>query len=289
MARSSIRIVFRFSASESIGTAILLMNRFDDLVSFSPQVQRIGVKAASSPINASMKVLLGVSVALFCNVIAEFPSDNSISSTGGFLKCESGEKQIRLEDLCNDKQDCSDNWDEALCDCTDRKKPCSSGTCRKNPAIGSSECAKCEKGYKHDGEQCRDVNECESPTSPCEGRESCLNFNGGFACVACEKHFDAKMHNERYYDFVSRPTNHNLRNLFLCDDLNECAIGNLCKGTGYCVNQVGSFSCKCPQHHEPKGKVCRAVSSEAPMIVIAENTSLLFFDLHSTNLIETIK
>ncbi|XP_003746321.1 low-density lipoprotein receptor-related protein 1B isoform X2 [Galendromus occidentalis] len=236
-----------------------------------------------------MRLLLGVCVTLFCSVVADFPAENSISSTtANFLRCEQGKKQITIEDLCNDRKDCADNWDEALCDCTDRVRPCSIGKCRKDPHIGSSTCQKCDHGYEHDGEQCRDINECET-SAPCEGRESCVNFHGGHTCISCPKGFEAKMHNERYYGFVSKPSNFFLRKLFLCDDMNDCAIQDHCANRGYCVNKVGGFSCVCPPHHEPKGGVCRAVSSEAPRIVIAEKTSLFIHDLRSSKLIETVK
>ena len=72
------------------------------------------------------------------------------------------------------------------------------GTCVNN--IGSYECD-CVDGYKGDGLECSDINECEVGTANCDPNASCLNVDGSYSC-SCVKGF--------------------FGNGKKCEDVNEC-------------------------------------------------------------------
>lgn len=68
------------------------------------------------------------------------------------------------------------------CDACD--KSCS--TCREG---GSKGCVVCREGYVHTQEWgCSDIDECiESEETPCKGNTFCVNYEGGFHCLECDK------------------------------------------------------------------------------------------------------
>ncbi|OQR73167.1 cysteine-rich with EGF domain protein 2-like [Tropilaelaps mercedesae] len=97
----------------------------------------------------------------------------------GTCKCHRGFQG----DLCDQ---CSDGFflNSTTLACIECDKSCE--TCRE---AGSKGCIVCKEGYVHTQEWgCSDVDECiESEESPCTGNTFCVNYEGGFHCLDCDK------------------------------------------------------------------------------------------------------
>ncbi|PFX21263.1 Hemicentin-1 [Stylophora pistillata] len=106
---------------------------------------------------------------------------------------------------------------------------------------GSYKC-KCEKGYKGNGKQCTDINECVE--HDCD-QGDCQNTQGSFRCDCFSGY---AMNAER-----------------VCVDVDECEIGNnTCEAIphSYCVNlekflpEDEGYRCKCETGYKKLGKSC---------------------------------
>jgi len=97
----------------------------------------------------------------------------------------------------------------------------------------------CNDGYRGDGEDCNDVNECRAGgDNNCHVNATCTNKPGGFDC-ACKAGYAG--------DGVT------------CTDQNECAgqgSGNNCSANASCVNVPGSFVCACKLGYAGDGVTC---------------------------------
>lgn len=84
---------------------------------------------------------------------------------------------------------CSDSYYESYRD--DNKFLCSEchdaceGSCK---GAGPTGCDKCRSGWLMDKEKgCLDINECAAPKSPCTPLQFCVNNEGGFRCLDCDR------------------------------------------------------------------------------------------------------
>lgn len=107
---------------------------------------------------------------------------NGSRKGNGECSCDSG----YTGKVCNA---CAQNFYEAYKD--DEKLMCS--PCHKSCEGGCSEagpkgCTGCKSGWETDSEHgCIDLNECLINTDPCKQNEFCVNNEGSFTCVACDK------------------------------------------------------------------------------------------------------
>ena len=109
--------------------------------------------------------------------------------------------------------------------------------CKDN--VGSFDC-ECYDGYKGDGIQCMDQDECsvqsETGSSACDNGKICVNEIGFFGCVCPE---GTKSSDET------------------CIDIDECAFGaDDCHSQALCINNFGSFECKCSDGYVGDGYEC---------------------------------
>ncbi|XP_051918469.1 vitamin K-dependent protein S isoform X1 [Hippocampus zosterae] len=122
---------------------------------------------------------------------------------------------------------CKPGWNGQCCEedideCSDPKFL--AGCNQKCDNIPGSFHCSCKDGYYLiDNIKCADVNECRMYPSICQEPAQCVNTPGMFECQ-CPAGYK--------YNFTSKS----------CNDVDECA-GNVCEGT--CVNNVGSYTCRC--------------------------------------------
>ncbi|XP_044765319.1 cysteine-rich with EGF-like domain protein 2 [Coccinella septempunctata] len=119
--------------------------------------------------------------------------DNICSNNG---KCNgSGTRRGNGTCICNagyssEKCDqCSDGYFESYRD--EKKLICSKchsscdGPCTK---AGTTGCIKCKEGWVLDDDKgCLDMNECDSSKSPCRVEQFCVNTEGSYHCINCDK------------------------------------------------------------------------------------------------------
>ncbi|XP_017292795.1 nidogen-2 isoform X3 [Kryptolebias marmoratus] len=109
--------------------------------------------------------------------------------------------------------------------------PCYSGnhdcdtTAQCIPQEGLTFRCQCATGYRGDGQNCYDIDECAEGVSSCGENSQCSNLPGSHRCQ-CQRGF------EFGYD---RRT---------CVDIDECS-SSPCHINARCVNELGSFQCLC--------------------------------------------
>jgi len=96
---------------------------------------------------------------------------------------------------------------------------------------GSYEC-ECKHGYTGDGQDCKDVDECDD--DPCDKHASCTNTPGSYECE-CNDGFKG--------DGES------------CKDIDECD-DDPCDEDATCTNTPGSYECECNAPLVGSGKRC---------------------------------
>lgn len=127
-----------------------------------------------------------------CTPCAGFP-DNICNNNGkckgsgtrkgnGKCNCDKGYRG----DTCDQ---CADKHFEAYRD--DKKVLCSEchasckGPCK---SAGPTGCEKCAKGWIMDNEKgCLDINECASSTPVCRPSQFCINSDGSYKCLECDR------------------------------------------------------------------------------------------------------
>ncbi|HYC01134.1 MAG TPA: EGF domain-containing protein [Candidatus Limnocylindrales bacterium] len=138
----------------------------------------------------------------------------------------------------------------------------------------------CNDGYRGDGTECTDINECRSAANnDCHANATCTNKPGGYDC-ACKAGyegdgFSCSDQNECLGEGSGNncsadATCTNVAGSFLCTckpgyagdgvscvDINECVTGaNNCSANGSCTNLIGSFSCACNAGFAGNGVTC---------------------------------
>ena len=99
----------------------------------------------------------------------------------------------------------------------------------EDPLAGPS----CSEGFRSNGNECVDINECEEGLSGCSEFASCTNTEGSFDCVCNSGYFGAGQS---------------------CVDINECNLEtDDCHELAVCTNSEGSYSCACPEGYEGDG------------------------------------
>ncbi|XP_052436994.1 nidogen-2 isoform X12 [Carassius gibelio] len=120
--------------------------------------------------------------------------------------------------------------------------PCYSGnhdcdtTAQCVPGEGQLFSCQCATGYRGDGRNCYDVDECAEGLSSCGAHSYCVNLPGSHRCQ-CESGFE--------FGFDGRT----------CQDVDECR-DQPCHTQALCSNSPGSFHCQCQPGYHGDGFQC---------------------------------
>nr|XP_054757136.1 thrombospondin-4-like [Lytechinus pictus] len=114
--------------------------------------------------------------------------------------------------------------------------PCFKGVKCVNTGGGQYRCLDCPLGYRGDGVNCVDINEC-TESDPCFSSDGCTNLEPGYVCDRCP----AGYHGDIIHGYGLNQTRDNRQ---VCTDINECLTDNGgCDANAYCNNTEGSFQC----------------------------------------------
>ncbi|XP_076151725.1 nidogen-2 [Alosa pseudoharengus] len=115
------------------------------------------------------------------------------------------------------------------------------------PGEGQNFQCQCATGYRGDGRNCYDVDECAERLSSCGAHSQCENLQGSHRCL-CQPGYE--------FGFDGRT----------CIDVDECR-SQPCHGQASCTNSLGSFHCQCQAGYHGNGFQCHPQSggSERPM------------------------
>ncbi|XP_072239421.1 nidogen-2-like [Leuresthes tenuis] len=120
--------------------------------------------------------------------------------------------------------------------------PCYTGnhdcdtTAKCIPLEGQAFQCQCATGYRGDGHNCYDVDECAEGLSSCGDHSQCMNLPGSHRCQ-CERGFE--------FGYDGRT----------CVDIDECN-SSPCHINARCSNEQGSFRCQCQPGFYGDGVYC---------------------------------
>ncbi|XP_075950721.1 nidogen-2 [Anarhichas minor] len=104
------------------------------------------------------------------------------------------------------------------------------------PLEGRDFQCQCATGYRGDGRNCYDVDECAESLSSCGAHAQCVNLPGSHRCQ-CQSGYE--------FGFDGRT----------CVDVDECS-SSPCHISARCVNALGSFQCQCQPGFHGDGFYC---------------------------------
>ncbi|MGH0187339.1 UNVERIFIED_CONTAM: hypothetical protein FKN15_024551 [Acipenser sinensis] len=111
------------------------------------------------------------------------------------------------------------------------------------PGEGTQYQCRCATGYRGDGRNCYDMDECAEGLSSCGSHSLCVNLQGSHHCE-CQS---------GYHFTVDGRT---------CIDIDECASPR-CDPHATCFNTPGSFHCRCVPGYKGDGFLCLASPGKA--------------------------
>uniref|UniRef100_A0A8C1GIX5 Nidogen 2a (osteonidogen) n=1 Tax=Cyprinus carpio TaxID=7962 RepID=A0A8C1GIX5_CYPCA len=143
--------------------------------------------------------------------------------------------------------------------------PCYSGnhdcdtTAQCVPGEGQLFSCQCATGYRGDGRNCYDVDECAEGLSSCGAHSYCVNLPGSHRCQ-CESGFE--------FGFDGRT----------CQDVDECR-DQPCHTQALCSNSLGSFHCQCQPGYHGDGFQCHFQNGSLKSQIIHCNKMFLLLIL----------
>ncbi|XP_039649366.1 nidogen-2 isoform X5 [Perca fluviatilis] len=104
------------------------------------------------------------------------------------------------------------------------------------PLEGQAFQCQCATGYRGDGRNCYDIDECDEGLSSCGAHSHCVNLPGSHRCQ-CQSGYE--------FGFDGRT----------CVDIDECS-STPCHISARCINGLGSFLCQCQPGFYGDGFYC---------------------------------
>uniref|UniRef100_A0A3Q2ZEG2 Nidogen 2a (osteonidogen) n=1 Tax=Kryptolebias marmoratus TaxID=37003 RepID=A0A3Q2ZEG2_KRYMA len=158
--------------------------------------------------------------------------------------------------------------------------PCYSGnhdcdtTAQCIPQEGLTFRCQCATGYRGDGQNCYDIDECAEGVSSCGENSQCSNLPGSHRCQ-CQRGFEFGYdrrtcvvnpnedgcHSQLILQNTKMPI---IQSLILCisfQDIDECS-SSPCHINARCVNELGSFQCLCQPGFLGDGFYCSEQTAE---------------------------
>ncbi|XP_029942368.1 nidogen-2 [Salarias fasciatus] len=110
------------------------------------------------------------------------------------------------------------------------------------PSEGQAFQCQCATGYRGDGRNCYDVDECAESLTTCGAHAQCVNLPGSHRCQ-CQNGYE--------FGFDGRT----------CVDVDECS-SSPCHINARCLNELGSFKCRCQLGFYGDGFFCSQQEGE---------------------------
>ncbi|XP_048581930.1 fibrillin-1 isoform X2 [Nematostella vectensis] len=171
--------------------------------------------------------------------VATCPASADCVNNNGSYTCRCKRGFTLVNNTCKDIDECA--LGVATCP--------ASADCVNND--GSYTC-RCKRGYTLVNKTCTDVNECTETPYVCSGENSiCENTDGSFKC-SCKPGYTPKF---------SKAVGDAPANLTSCDDIDECKLNiSTCPANRYCVNNDGSYTCKCKPGYTLVNNTCEDIN-----------------------------
>ncbi|XP_058272407.1 EGF-containing fibulin-like extracellular matrix protein 2 [Hemibagrus wyckioides] len=126
----------------------------------------------------------------------------------------------------------------------------------------------CTDGYEWDAQNqhCKDINECETISEPCQGEMKCFNHYGGYLCLPRSASVitapepagqpELSVPGVSNGAFSPCPVGYEAQGES-CIDVDECEL-NLhdCQPSQHCINTLGTYTCQCPDGYRKIGQEC---------------------------------
>uniref|UniRef100_H2T9E8 Nidogen 2 n=1 Tax=Takifugu rubripes TaxID=31033 RepID=H2T9E8_TAKRU len=136
------------------------------------------------------------------------------------------------------------------------------------PLEGQDFQCQCATGYRGDGHNCYDIDECAESLTSCGAHSQCVNLPGSHRCQ-CQSGFEfgfdgrtcvGKKHSCRDISSTAVPHNDDCTFVFL-SDIDECG-SSPCHINARCLNGLGSFDCQCQPGFYGDGLLCSQPTDE---------------------------
>uniref|UniRef100_A0A671U8T6 Nidogen 2 n=1 Tax=Sparus aurata TaxID=8175 RepID=A0A671U8T6_SPAAU len=131
------------------------------------------------------------------------------------------------------------------------------------PQEGQAFRCQCATGYRGDGRNCYDIDECAEGLSTCGAHAQCMNLPGSHRCQ-CQSGFEFGFDGRTCYIFISKFQSEVFHHLWLLhffpgpsifSDVDECS-SSPCHVDARCINGLGSFQCQCQAGFYGDGFYC---------------------------------
>ena len=202
----------------------------------------------------------------------------------GYSLDEETQTCIDIDECLLGTNNCGNGYDcdniEGSFRCTYKKCPDGS---RFNSRSGQCERVNCPRGFRSDSRgMCIDLDECQRPDI-CDVTETCVNSYGSYRCQSnydCQSGYKADSRTSKCVDIdectqgthdcsqgqrcINRPGSficncpegYRLSSGDKCQDVDECAYGNVCPYNAGCTNTPGSYRCDCNPGLRQEGRLC---------------------------------
>uniref|UniRef100_A0A671U8B5 Nidogen 2 n=1 Tax=Sparus aurata TaxID=8175 RepID=A0A671U8B5_SPAAU len=125
------------------------------------------------------------------------------------------------------------------------------------PQEGQAFRCQCATGYRGDGRNCYDIDECAEGLSTCGAHAQCMNLPGSHRCQ-CQSGFEFGFDGRTCvvtHSCKSKETQREGRMGDKCEDVDECS-SSPCHVDARCINGLGSFQCQCQAGFYGDGFYC---------------------------------
>ncbi|XP_064643492.1 uncharacterized protein LOC135497618 [Lineus longissimus] len=141
-------------------------------------------------------------------------------------KCNKGAERVGGKGKCLPINECAN---DSLNECDKENADCEDTT--------TAYTCKCKDGFRGNGENCNDIDECKEGLANCDKNALCINTPGNYTCKCLKGFLEGKEN---------------------CTDINECEDPktNICAEQADCDNKDGYYECTCKDGFVGNGQQC---------------------------------